>query len=57
MFQIPKVQPTTHITIRFPNDVLESVKNSINGKNCTISAFVIAAVCNALEQLEGTEDE
>ncbi len=51
-FKIPSVPPTTNKTIRFPNDVVESVEKAIQGKDCTFSAFVIAAVKMALEDLE-----
>lgn len=51
-FQIPSVPPTTNKTIRFPNDVLEGVEQAIQGKECTFSAFVIAAVRAALEDLK-----
>lgn len=51
-FQIPSVPPTTNKTIRFPNDVLEGVEQAIAGKDCTFSAFVIAAVRAALEDLD-----
>ena len=51
-FTIPSVPPTTNKTIRFPNDVVEGVEQAIQGKNCTFSAFVIAAVRAALEDLE-----
>lgn len=51
-FQIPSVPPTTNKTIRFPNDVLQGVERAIAGKECTFSAFVIAAVRAALEELE-----
>ena len=50
-FQIPSTPPTTNKTIRFPNDVVEAVEQAIQGKNCTFSAFVIAAVRAALEDL------
>ena len=50
-FQIPSIPPTTNKTIRFPNDVVENVEQAIQGKNCTFSAFVIAAVRAALEDL------
>lgn len=55
-FQIPSIPPTTNKTIRFPNDVVENVEQAIQGKNCTFSAFVIAAVRAALEDLEKSED-
>ena len=51
-FKIPAIPPTTHKTIRFPNDVVEGVEKAIQGKDCTFSAFVIAAVRAALEELE-----
>ena len=50
-FRIPKNPPTTNKTIRFPNDVVEQVEQAIQGKECTFSAFVIAAVKAALEDL------
>lgn len=51
-FKIPTNPPTTNKTIRFPNDVVEGVEEAIQGKECTFSAFVIAAVKAALEDLE-----
>ncbi len=51
-FKIPSIPPTTNKTIRFPNDVIEQVENAIQGKDCTFSAFVIAAVRAALENIE-----
>lgn len=51
-FKIPSMSPTTNKTIRFPNDVIEQVKRAIQGKDCTFSAFVIAAVRAALAELE-----
>ena len=51
-FKIPTTPPTTNKTIHFPNDVVEEVENVIQGKDCTISAFVIAAVKSALEDLK-----
>jgi len=51
-FKIPSIPPTTNKTIRFPNDTIEAVERAIKGKNCTFSAFVIAAVRVALEELE-----
>lgn len=51
-FVIPENPPTVNKTIRFPGDVVESVENAIQGKECTFSAFVIAAVRAALEDLE-----
>ncbi len=51
-FKIPAQPPTTNKTIRFPNDVIEEVEKAIQGKQCTFSAFVIAAVKMALENIE-----
>ncbi|MGN0629377.1 MAG: YlcI/YnfO family protein [Oscillospiraceae bacterium] len=51
-FKIPTTPPTTNKTIRFPNDVVEEVEKAIQGKECTFSAFVIAAVRMALEELD-----
>ena len=51
-FRIPTTPPTTNKTIRFPNDVIEDVEKAIQGKDCTFSAFVIAAVRMALENLD-----
>jgi len=50
-FTIPTTPPTTNKTIRFPNNVVEQVEEQIKGKDCTFSAFVIAAVKAALEDL------
>ena len=54
-FQIPSTPPTINKTIRFPSDVVEEVEKAIQGKNCTFSAFVIAAVRTALEDVQETE--
>ena len=51
-FKIPESPPTVNKTIRFPNDIVEAVEQAIQGKDCTFSAFVIAAVRAALEDLE-----
>lgn len=51
-FKIPSIPPTTNKTIRFPNDVIEQVEKAIQGKDCTFSAFVIAAVRSALDDIE-----
>lgn len=50
-FKIPTTPPTTNKTIRFPNDVVEDIEKAIQGKDCTFSAFVIAAVRAALDDL------
>ena len=51
-FQIPETPPTVNKTIRFPSDVVNQVEKSIQGKDCTFSAFVIAAVRAALDDLD-----
>lgn len=51
-FIIPEVPPTVNKTIRFPSDVVKQVEDAIQGKDCTFSAFVIAAVRAALEDLQ-----
>ncbi|MBS6511046.1 MAG: hypothetical protein KH334_05020 [Clostridiales bacterium] len=51
-FKIPSIPKTTNKTIRIPNDIIEQVEAAIQGKNCTFSAFVIAAIKMALEDLE-----
>ena len=50
-FKIPENPPTINKTIRFPSDVIEAVENAIKGKECTFSAFIIAAVRSALDDL------
>lgn len=54
-FKIPSTPPTTNKTIRFPNDIVEEVESAINGRECTFSAFVIAAVRSALDDLKDEE--
>ena len=51
-FKIPEIPPTINKTIRFPGDVVQAEEQAIQGKECTFSAFVIAAVRAALEDLE-----
>ena len=51
-FQIPDNPPTVNKTIRFPSDVVDNVEKAIQGKDCTFSAFVIAAVRAVLDELK-----
>lgn len=51
-FKIPENPPTVNKTIRFPGDIVDDVEDAIKGKDCTFSAFVIAAVRAALEELQ-----
>ena len=55
-FRIPVTPPTVNKTIRFPTDVVEEVEAVLQGKDCTFSAFVIAAVRAALEDLKEAEN-
>ncbi len=56
-FKIPSIPPTINKTIRFPADVIEGVEAAIQEKDCTFSAFVIAAVRAALEELEADSQD
>ena len=56
-FKIPSIPATTNKSIRFPNDVIEQVEKAIVGKDCTFSAFVIAAVRAAVEEVEQETNE
>ena len=56
-FKIPSVPPTTSKSVRFPNDMLEEIEEVIRGKDCTFSAFVVAAVRSALDDLKEQENE
>lgn len=51
-FKIPVIPPTTNKTIRFPEDVVEDVERVIRGTTCTFTAFTIAAVRSAVEQVD-----
>ena len=56
-FKIPSTPPTTNKTIRFPNDIILEVENLIKNKDCTFSAFVIAALRAAIDDIkEESED-
>ena len=51
-FKIPSIPPTTNKCIRFPNDIIDKIEKSIEGKNCTFTAFVTEAVKVAWENIE-----
>lgn len=51
-FQIPSVPPTTNKNIRFPNTLIAQVEKLIRGKESTFSAFVVAAVRAAVEEVQ-----
>ena len=54
-FQIPVPPTTTSKSIRFPDALIAQVEQAIQGKGCSFSAFVVAAVRSALENLSGEE--
>lgn len=56
-FKIPSIPPTTNKTIRFPNDLIQRVEALIRGRDCTFSAFVVAAVRAAVEEVEAQRQE
>ena len=55
-FKIPNQPRALNKTIRFPEDIIAQVEDTICGKNCTFSAFVVEAVRWALENLQEEED-
>lgn len=54
-FVPPAIPQTTQKTIRFPNDLIQEVEDALVNRDSNFSAFVIAAVKFALENLD-TED-
>lgn len=56
-FKIPENPPTVNKTIRFPSNIVEQVEQTIQGKDCTFSGFVIAAVRAALEDLDENNEK
>lgn len=54
-FKIPENPPTVNKIICFPHDIVDDVEKAIKGKDCTFSAFVIAAVREALEDLKSNQ--
>lgn len=55
-FQIPSVPSTTNKNIRFPNTLIAQVEELIRGKESTFSAFVVAAVRAAVEEVQNQQD-
>lgn len=55
-FQIQSVPPTTNKNIRFPNTLIAQVEELIRGKESTFSAFVVAAVRAAVEEVQNQQD-
>ena len=54
-FQIPAPVTTTSKSIRFPDALVDQVEEAIRGRDCSFSAFVVAAVRSALESLSREE--
>lgn len=53
MFELPHVSNgTTSKTIRFPNDMIDEIKEVTRGTNVDFSKFVIAATRAALDDLK-----
>ena len=50
-FQIPVPPSSTNKSIRFPDHLISRVEQTIRGTDCSFSAFVVAAVRAALEDL------
>ena len=55
-FQIQSVPPTTNKNLRFPNTLITQVEELIRGKESTFSAFVVAAVRAAVEEVQNQQD-
>lgn len=51
-FKIPTTPTSTQKTIRFPDTIINRVEDVIKGTDCTFSAFVVASVENALNEIE-----
>ena len=56
-FKIPVTTKATNKTVRFPNEVIDSIEKATAGKYCTFSAFVVEAVKFALENIKEEETE
>lgn len=56
-FKIPVIPSSTSRSVRFPNDLINTVETIIRGKDTTFSAFVVAATRYAVnELLDGKEN-
>lgn len=51
-FKIPTIPPTINKTIRFPSDLVAEIEALIQNKDCSFSAFVIAAAKAAVEEVQ-----
>ncbi|MGI6199684.1 MAG: YlcI/YnfO family protein [Christensenellales bacterium] len=56
-FKIPVPPRSTNKSIRFPNEVIDRVEAHLVNTDCTFSAFVVAAVRKALDDLDSPESE
>ncbi|WP_298025082.1 YlcI/YnfO family protein [uncultured Dysosmobacter sp.] len=56
-FKIPKPPSSTNKSIRFSNNMIQEVEAAIRGQDCTFSAFVVAAVRAALDDLKEQEKQ
>lgn len=56
-FKIPKIPTTRPVCIRFPDQLIEEIEDTIKGKSSNFSAFVIASVRFALENMEKEDDD
>ena len=52
-FRIPKIPISVNKSVRFPVTMVDEVEEAIRGQDCTFSAFVVAAVRAAVEEVEG----
>ena len=55
-FKLPAEPGTTPKNIRFPNTPIAQVAELIRGKESTFSAFVVAAVRAAVEEVQNQQD-
>jgi len=56
-FKIPKPPSSTNKSIRFSNNMIQEIEDAIRGQDCTFSAFVVAAVRAALDDLKEQEKQ
>lgn len=51
-FKIPVIPTTINKCIRMPENLVQKIEKTIEGKNSTFTAFVIEACKHALEDIE-----
>ncbi len=54
-FKIPTMPKTESKTIRIPIIYIKAIEKAIKGTQCSFSAFVVAAIRRALEELENQD--